>query len=390
MEEIKILLNKRWILKRTEPDLYFKIKDAHKEYQEFLKDKLGYSLIINPIMVKVEKIPGKPLSWMGIDSFEAPLAYSFLCFILMFLEEKDAEEQFVLSQITDYIKSQFTESESIDWTVYQNRKILIKVMDFCKQEGMILVSDGDDSAFASSESSMEVLYENTGSSKYFVRRFPFDITGLESASEFEEIDWQTDDSDRGLARRHRIYRRLVMEPVVYQSSFEDQDYLYIKNMRSNLTHDMEKYLGADLHIHKNGALLLFQDTSDIDYVLPNRKNLSDIVLQTCLEIRKNVKSENFKRSFDDVITISEVKWKEHLDKVRFIYGEGWSKAYREIGSKALFEDVTEYMISFGMLERHSSSREISIMPLAAKITGNYPEDYWKKKEEKEDGNMDDK
>lgn len=64
--------------------------------KKFLMEKLGYQVIVNPYLVKVEKMPATPENWMGIQEFTRKIEYVFFCMILMFLEEKEAEEQFVL------------------------------------------------------------------------------------------------------------------------------------------------------------------------------------------------------------------------------------------------------------------------------------------------------
>lgn len=63
--------------------------------------------------------------------------------ILMFLEEKEAEEQFVLSELTEYIQGQYRE-EQIDWTVYQYRRHLIKVIKYCVNCGILNLNDGSE------------------------------------------------------------------------------------------------------------------------------------------------------------------------------------------------------------------------------------------------------
>lgn len=376
MNAIKELLNRRWILKREEPELYFSLKDQSKMFGDFFKDKLGYALIINPLLIKLEKLPGKTKPWMGIRTFETPQAYLFLCYILMFLEDREPEEQFILSQITDYIKAQPMQDEPVDWTVYQQRKALIKVLEFTKSEGLILVSDGNDSDFISSQGAVEVLYENTGASKYFVRRFPFDITQVNTPKEFERVDWQSEDADRGILRRHRVYRRLILEPVIYQQGSDDQDYLYIKNQRSVIAHDFDAYLGADLQVHKNGAMLIFPEGQLVTDSIPNRKNSSDIVLQICFEVRKAVEEGSFIRQESDKIPLSRVKWDAFIEQVRETYSEGWSKGYREMSLSHLKAELNDIMSQFGMIEMNAMHKEIILLPAVAKMIGEYPKAYW--------------
>lgn len=85
----------------------------------------------------------------------------------MFLEDKEAEEQFVLSELTEYVQSQYQE-EQIDWTVYRYRRHMIKVMKYCVVIGILNVDDGSEEGFAKDDTS-EVLYENTGASRYFMK-----------------------------------------------------------------------------------------------------------------------------------------------------------------------------------------------------------------------------
>lgn len=249
---------------------------------------------------------------MGIDVIKEAKGYIFLCLVLMFLEEKDIGEQFVLAQIIDYVKNHYIGDEVIDWTMYGNRKLMISVLRFCVDEHMILINDGDDKNFSSSEKSLEVLYENTGTSKYFMRRFPFDINDVEGIDDFSKLEWQLEDEDRGHVRRQRVYRRLFMEPVVYDHGEDDQDYLYIKNMRSVILNDVEKYLKADFHLHKNGGLVLLSEENN--QTLPNRKNISDIVIQFCSLLNEILKDVS--RDALDRMTLSKNKWSMYLDLLK--------------------------------------------------------------------------
>ena len=93
-------MNRRWILKSQDPQLYYEIKDNAKELKKKLQEKFGYALIINPYLVKLEKIPGKAEGWMGITEFETLMEYQMFCYLLMLLEDKEAGERFILSNIS--------------------------------------------------------------------------------------------------------------------------------------------------------------------------------------------------------------------------------------------------------------------------------------------------
>ena len=184
---LETLLSQRWILKSRDRELYYELKEelASGEEKKFLMEKLGYPLIVNPYMIKVEKIPAAPENWMGILEFTSKLEYIFFCLVLMFLEDKEAEEQFVLSELTEYIQGQYRE-EQVDWTVYRYRRHLIKVMKYCVACGILNVNDGSEEGFARDDAN-EVLYENTGVSRYFMRNFTQDIMGYASPQDFAAI-----------------------------------------------------------------------------------------------------------------------------------------------------------------------------------------------------------
>ena len=116
MNALEILLGRRWILKSRERELYYRMKEEAPKIKKFLMEKLGYHIVVNPYLIKVEKMPEKPENWMGILEFTDKIEYVFFCMVLMFLEEKEAMEQFVLSELTEYIQGQYQE-EQIDWTV---------------------------------------------------------------------------------------------------------------------------------------------------------------------------------------------------------------------------------------------------------------------------------
>ena len=75
MRPIETLLSKRWILKSREKELYYQMKDEVGKIKGFLTEKLGYPVIVNPHLIKIEKIPASPENWMGIQEFTDKIEY---------------------------------------------------------------------------------------------------------------------------------------------------------------------------------------------------------------------------------------------------------------------------------------------------------------------------
>lgn len=129
MNELEVLLNKRWVLKSKDKEIYYKIRDSLGELRKFSREKLGCQIIDNSILIKMEKIPVIPETFMGIQKFTSKEEYAYLCIFLMFLEDKDTQEQFILSQLTEYLSANLP-GEITDWTLYTNRRKLIRVLRF--------------------------------------------------------------------------------------------------------------------------------------------------------------------------------------------------------------------------------------------------------------------
>jgi len=222
MKALEVLLSKRWILKSKDRELYYSVRDELPKFKQFLIEKLGFQVIVNPYLIKLEKIPAVAESWMGIREFGDKMEYVIFLTTLMFLEEKDMGEQFVLSELTEYIQTT-VEVEQIDWTVYRSRKYLVKVMKYLVSSGILELNDGNEEDFAKDGVS-EVLYENTGASRYFVRNFTKDISNFKSISEFEEGDFIDTNEDRGIVRRQRVYRKLLLSPGLYRNEETEEDF----------------------------------------------------------------------------------------------------------------------------------------------------------------------
>ncbi|MCX7885506.1 MAG: TIGR02678 family protein [Caloramator sp.] len=371
MDTLKTLLDNYIIVKEDNKDLYYEIKDNIKNFKSFIQDKLGYDIIVHQDFIKLEKFPGKLEPWMGIRDFKDKLDYCLFILLIMFLEDKGKEDKFVLSQLIDYINSNF-EFEKIDWTIYSNRRALVRVLKFAEGLKLIKVFDGEDDSFAESETA-EVLYENTGISKYVIRSFPIDISSAKSYKDFISFAWDTIDEQKGITRRHRVYRNIIMSSVMYNEGSEDQDFYYLKNFKPNIESDLEKYLGWKLHVHREAALVGLEENERIEETFPNISAISDIVL--CLnkllleKLRDNILSLN--DNFN--IEIDEKCFLELLDELKIKKGEGWSKEFRECSQNYLYSEVFNFMKGFNMIDKIND--KIILKPLIAKITGDYPKDF---------------
>ena len=378
MKVLEELLEDYWILNDQDNEKYEQIRqELDDKTVNFIKQKLGYKLIINPYLIKLEKIPGIPKAFMGIKEFSSKLEYVFLCLILIFLEEKSRKEQFILSQLIDYIQSGSTEIDLgevvIDFNLFKQRQAMVRVLKYIRDLGFIKLYDGDESKFAENIDN-DVLYEVTGVSKYFVRNFTSNITDCNLYTDIYEQEQLGLDQDKGIERRQRVYRRLFTENVVYNEKQEDQDYLYIKQYKNVIAQDVDQMLDSSLEIHKNGAYILLAEHEPFKNVYPaTNRAISDVVLFFNTILIDMLEDNKLSKEQNDTIVISEIEFAQIVKLLKQKYSQGFSKEYREMNEQDLETQIYDFMEEYDMMRKEE--KQFRIMPIAFKVKGRYPKEF---------------
>lgn len=370
MDSLKDLLKNQLIYKDTDREMYYKIKDNISEFKGFLTDKLGYDLIVRSDFIRLQKTPGIPDFSMGIQDFLSGREYAMFMLLLVFLEDQGKEEQFLLSHVSEFLAVNEI-GETYDWTNYTTRKMLIRVIKQAETLHLLKIDDGSESNFITDET-QEVLFESTGISRYLVRNL---------SEEFiqDNLSWNelftyllSTSGDPGVHRKNRVYQRLLLSPIVYRKDAPG-DYDYIKNYRSYIEDDFEKYLGWNLHVHRNAALLIPIDKEMGIQLFPSSKALADIILFICAEILHRIDIGDYSLNQDDHILLSLEDFTDLVMQVRDEKQVGFSKEYREMLEGRFFSQVLDEMRRFSFLSLDDQG--VTLLPLCGKISGTYSEDY---------------
>lgn len=371
MKPLEVLLSKRWILKNRDKELYYQLKDEIGKSRDFLTEKLGYQAIVTPNLIKLEKIPAYAQNWMGIQEFSDHLEYIFLCMILMFLEERDLGEQFVLSMLTEYIQGNIKE-EQIDWTIYSYRRHLVKVMKYCVKVGILEIDDGSEDNFMKSDEG-EVLYQNTGASRYFMKNFSRDISDYQKQEDFLKEEWSGMNEDRGIIRRQRVYRSLLMSPGIYLNDDTEEDFAYVRHYRGMIQEELDRFFDCELQVHKTSAFLVMGEDSNLGKSFPEENTLSDIVLLWCGLFRQKINDGDIEVPVGEDIVISTQQFVAISEECKRRYGNGWIKTYREMTMGEFCNKLKEYMIIMEMIKEIYD--QIMVYPIVGKVEGCYPKDF---------------
>ena len=285
----------------------------------------------------------------------------------MFLEDKEREEQFVLSSLTEFIQMQFG-NQAIDWTKHLTRRRLVRVLQYCMSIHILELTDGDEEQFAKDENT-EVLYENTGYSRYILRSFSRDIMEYDSQESIEKGEWYSMEEDRGIVRRQRVYRKLLLSCGVYRKDENDEDFVYIRHYRNQIEKDFQNYCSCELQVYKSSAYINLYEDSNLKPIFPSNHALSDLILVFMNQITKKIKNKQCSLSLQEVAQVDQEQLKRWMKRWFKECLPFLPKKYQELGLDVLCEQVQEMMFRYGFIAQ--DEQWVYIYPICGKLGGSY-------------------
>lgn len=366
---LQSLLENFWVLREKEPALYQSIREREKVLKRYVSDKLGFDLIVHQHFIKLEKIPVDTKNWMGIVAFEEVRDYVIFCCALAFTEGKAVEEQFLLSNICEEVKDLYPGDIPLDWTNYNHRRSLVRVIKFMESLSIIETVEGKIDQFALHEDE-EVLYETTIYARYFMRSYPHDLQAYRSMEHILTSEWERHTEAE---RRKRVYRKLFLSPVVYRESEDDLDFDYIRKFRHRLADDIESNTNFRLELFKNNAQLVSEERKKELTLFPDQKAISDIVLHFANYLRSHI--DEYPPDEFDRIRMTPYRFEQTVEQVRDMYKNGWSKQYREAPVTTVSKQLFSALQSWEMIDVDHDTGTYYLLPLLGRLSGDYPKDF---------------
>lgn len=378
MNDFRALMDRFWVTRAEDKELYFSLKRTLPDHRRFIQEQLGWNLIVNESVIKLEKIPPRAMSWMGIPSFQEPMDYCLLCAVLLFLADLDDGAPFLLSSLTRAVETYLAEVKPVDWTQFLHRKSLVRVLQYAQKIGLVLVYDGTSAGFGNNQN-QEVLYENTGLSRHFPVHFGRDIMECRSIEDFEAFSWEGEETE---SRRHRVYQQLALAPGIYCSDESRGDYEYIKNQRRAINAGLDRVLDGELQVHKNGAFFLLSEGDRCGAVYPGTRALSDVALLLCAQLRDEILQGKYPRREDDTVLLTGREFRYEIERCRVRWGNGWGSQMRAMSLDRVVQELTDYMAQWMLLEKMEN--DILLYPAVGKLVGSYPASFHNESGEGED------
>jgi uncharacterized protein (TIGR02678 family) len=148
---IEALMENFIVERRRDTELFRHILNSEKTIRRFVTESFGYQLKLDSDQAKLEKIPYYSREWMGIKEFRDELDYMFLMSILAYLEKKQPEEGFLLSDIVEEVKQFLSDIQSVDWKKRTDRRSFVTAIQFANELNLIYAKDGEIESFEESE-----------------------------------------------------------------------------------------------------------------------------------------------------------------------------------------------------------------------------------------------
>lgn len=315
---------------------------------------------------------------MGIEEFQRIRDYAKFAVMMAFLEGKMIDQQFLLSELCEEIEAMWPGEAVPDWTKYEERKGLVRVVQYAVSQGIIQVVDGDTGAFPFNQEE-DVLYEGTLISRYFLRTYPEDLfayEGLDDLLEREEANTVRSATEQ---RRHRVYRKLLFSPVMKREDNEE-DFLYVRNYRNTIQTDIEKMTNLKLEVYKNTAMVTAPERLAILTVFPDKKVVSDLVIQWATMLREDVDEEVIVPDLFGNITLSEGDRERLLKRAKEQFGNGWSKQYKTASLGETRKEV-DRMLCHWQLGEMKEDGFLKVNAAIGRLIGHFPADFLQKEED---------
>ena len=201
--------------------------------------------------------------------------------------------------------------------------------------------------------------------------FAMDISNHMNPSDFFQSEWFDMNEDRGIVRRQRVYRKLLLSLGIYREKEQDEDFNYIKNYRNIIENDLSKLVDCSLQIHKSSAYLIMDENGYLGKPYPPDNSIASAILLFQNDIVEDVKNGKLKVVVNEILTMTSVELLDRIASVRKKYGVALSKALRDMQEESVVLTVLEQMQALDLIRKSELSEEYKLMPIVGKLVGRY-------------------
>lgn len=340
---LKLLFENFWIIREDSPEDYNFLRRHQGTLQKEVRQRFGMNLIIRPQYIQLLKRPHELFDWMGDIGFTSQLDYVLFCCSMAFVEGLEADTPFMLDEMIRDLDLIIPEEVAIDWTNYNHRKSLIRVIKKMLALRVIETIQGETSGFEHSEDDQEILFMTTVQARAFLARAPQSYTQYENFYAF----WQDIQENVTLEGNQLIYQRLMMEPIIQRNVENEELFIRLRNYHHYMKEYIEQATNFHLELYRDYVALTLEERDNWLEVFPSRMVIDEVLIQLATLIR----SADFAVSSYGTMMITHQQVEELYTALQANYQQYWSKEVKGLSQEQLSQRLLERGESWQLFEK---------------------------------------
>lgn len=370
---LRALLSNPCLVSGRDDDDLSLIRRHRVPLREWIQRHTGWHLHIEPGFARLQKRPGH--HGLGRGARDARTGqpftrrrYVLACLALAALER--AERQTTLGRIADDLLAlAHSDSEivaaGVDFTLecHADRRDLVAVVRWLLEVHAIVRIDGQEDDYLSGRG--DVLYRVEHSLLAWLPQWLTPPSLIEEEGAEQRLEALTEaghlesSEARREARRHRLARRLLDDPVLYFDELSDEDVEYLNRTRGSVVRDLAETTGLEVEQRAEGIALVDRHGELTDAKLPEEGTEGHITLLVAEFLADHLRQ-------DAPETVESRAVREHLVTMRAVHGRYWRKAAREPGSEESLAEAALRRLAELCLIRVDDEGAIRPLPAVAR------------------------
>lgn len=356
---LKLLFENFWIIREDQPENYNFLRRHQKELQKELRQRFGMSLIQRPQYMQLLKRPQELAPWMGDVGFSSQLDYALFCCAMAYVEDLEAGTPFMLDELVRGLSLMVPEEMEMDWTNYNHRKSLVRVMKKMIETRLIEAIQGEASDFEQSELNQDVLFMTTVQARAFLARAPQSYSEYADFSEY----WQAIQDNQHLEGNQLLYQRLLMEPVIKREPENEETFTRLRNYYHRMQEYVESNTYFQFELYRDYAAFTLEQQDSWKEIFPSRRVVDEILVQLATILRQQA----YKSSPYGIITVTMEEWQTLIATLQKEYQSYWSKEFSEMTEKQLSQALLARCEEWHLIENKKEENVINIQPAFGRL-----------------------
>ncbi|MGX7197534.1 TIGR02678 family protein [Enterococcus olivae] len=354
---LQLLFDQFWIIREDQLEDYQFLRRHQNELQKELRQRFGMSLIVRPQYIQLLKRPHTLEAWMGDIGLKEQLDYVLFACVMAYVESLESETPFMLDELIRNLDMLFPEEIDVDWTNYNHRTSIVRVLKKLEQLHLIEKIQGEMVAFEQSNENQELLFVTTAQSRALLSRAPMAYTEYSS---FEEY-WQDICASRNLEVNQMLYQRLMMEPMLKRGTENEELFVRLRNYHHYMRDFVENNLFFSYELYRDYAAFTTEKREGSGENFPSRQVVDEILIQVATLVRQ----AELDHLAYGISEMTSEEWQLLLKDLQETYQSYWSKEFKEMSEKQLSQAILRRGSDWGLFE--ATPEKVKIYPALGRL-----------------------